>query len=191
MTQMAKHKNAAVCGSILFQEDKFYNRFLFVEPDGRLSTYDKHHLFSLVGEQHLLSKGDKKIIISYRGWEIQPFICYDLRFPAWCLNDSHADIQLFVASWPSKRIHHWSILLKARAIENQCYTLGVNRVGTDFFSHEHNGHSAAYDMAGNELCNMSDSIGVQIVKLSKENLEKHKKHYPFWKDRDTFALPLE
>jgi predicted amidohydrolase len=188
MKQTAKEKNCAVCGSILFREDgNYYNRYLFVRPDGNILHYNKHHLFSLVNENQLLTNGEEKLIIGHKGWKIQPFICYDLRFPAWCQNDENADLQLYVANWPSKRIPHWSALLKSRAIENQCYVAGVNRLGKDAFGNEHTGHSAVYDFTGAEISSMESRNGIEIVKLSKPELEKHRQRYPFWKDRDTFG----
>jgi len=184
LQHQAKEKNAAICGSILFKEDNlYYNRFLFVEPNGNIHHYNKHHLFSLVGEEKYLTKGKKKILIDYKGWKIQPFICYDIRFPAWCANNDNADIQLYVANWPKKRSHHWKILLQARAIENQCYTIGVNRIGNDFYNNEHDGCSAAFDYTGTQLSLLENTNGTEIVTLSKDELEKHKQRYPFWKDR--------
>lgn len=184
MKHLAKEKNTAICGSILFKENElFYNRFLFVEPNGNIHHYNKHHLFSLVGEEKNITKGNEKILIDYKGWKIQPFICYDIRFPAWCVNYENADIQIYVASWPKKRSHHWKILLQARAIENQCYTVGVNKIGNDFYNHEHDGCSAVFDFTGNQLALMENIEGAEIVTLSKDDLEKHKQHYPFWKDR--------
>lgn len=184
MKQIAKEKNCAICGSILFEEDnKYFNRFLFVESNGNITHYSKHHLFSLVGEDKNLTKGKEKILIDYKGWKIQPFICYDIRFPAWCQNDDDADVQIYVANWPQKRIHHWKLLLQARATENQCYVVGVNRIGDDFYGNAHNGQSAIIDFAGKEICASGDKNGIEIVKLSKENLESHKERYPFWKDR--------
>ncbi len=184
MKRIAKEKSCSICGSILFKEDRsFYNRFLFVEPNGNIAHYNKHHLFSLVNEHQYLSNGIQKIIIHYKNWKIQPFICYDIRFPAWCQNDENADIQIYVANWPQKRIHHWKLLLQARATENQCYVVGVNRIGDDFYGNEHNGQSAVVDFTGKEVCVSDKKNGIEIVKLSKENLDKHKERYPFWKDR--------
>lgn len=177
-------KNCAICGSFLFKEKvKVYNRFFFVAENEIKNHYDKHYLFSLVNEQQYLTNGNEKIIIDYKGWKIQPFICYDIRFPAWCQNDDNADLQIYVASWPQKRIHHWQILLQARAIENQCYTIGVNRIGSDFYDNAHNGHSSVYDYTGNKICDLQAKNGIEIVKLSKAELDKHKARYPFWKDR--------
>ena len=134
-------------------------------------------------EEKNLTKGTSKILIVYKGWKLQPFICYDIRFPAWCQNDDNADIQLYVANWPAKRIHHWKLLLQARATENQCYVVGVNRTGDDFYGNAHNGQSAVIDYTGKEICSLGDKNGIELVKLSKENLVKHKERYPFWKDR--------
>jgi omega-amidase len=184
MQRMAKEKNTAICGSILYKEDShYYNRFLFVEPNGKIHFYNKHHLFSLVNEHQYLTKGNDKLVISFRGWKLQPFICYDIRFPAWCQNDDNADVQIYVANWPAKRIHHWKLLLQARATENQCYVVGVNRTGDDFYGNAHNGQSAVIDYTGKEICSLGDKNGIEVVKLSKENLENHKEGYPFWKDR--------
>jgi len=184
MQGIAKETNAAICGSILFKEEEhYYNRFLLVEPGGTIHHYDKHHLFSLVGEHTLLTKGSSKILIHYKGWTIQPFICYDIRFPAWCQNDANADLQIYVANWPQKRIHHWKLLLQARAAENQCYVAGVNRLGNDFYGNAHNGQSAVIDFAGTLLNSCDERDGIEIVSLSREALENHRTRYPFWKDR--------
>ena len=184
LKSVSSEKNCAVCGSFLFIEnDKVYNRFFFVAENEIKYSYNKHYLFSLVSEDKLLTKGNKKIIMNYNGWKIQPFICYDIRFPAWCQNDDNADLQIYVASWPQKRIHHWQTLLQARAIENQCYTIGVNRIGIDFYGNAHNGHSCGYDFTGSKICDMDAKNGIEIVKISKIELDAHKERYPFWKDR--------
>lgn len=184
MKKLAAEKQTAICGSILFAEgSNFYNRLLFVQPDGNIIAYNKHHLFSLVGEDKLLTKGSEKIFFVYKGWKIQPLICYDLRFPAWCQNDENADLQIYVANWPEKRIHHWLPLLKARSIENQCYVVGVNRIGNDNLGNAHNGCSIVFDYKGLEIVRSEQLNGIEIVKLNKTELEKHKERYPFWKDR--------
>jgi predicted amidohydrolase len=184
LKNLAKQKNTVICGSIFFKENELYfNRFLFLEPNGNMQHYNKHHLFSLVDEDKYLTKGNEKILINYKGWKIQPFICYDIRFPSWCANNDNADIQLYVANWPKKRSHHWKILLQARAIENQCYTIGVNRIGNDFYHNEHDGCSAVFDYTGNQLALLENTNGIEIVTLSKDELEKHKQRYPFWKDK--------
>lgn len=184
MKVVSIEKNCAICGSFLFKEDdKVYNRFFFVAENKILNQYNKHYLFSLVGEDKLLTKGNSKVVITYKNWKIQPFICYDIRFPAWCQNNDNADVQIYVASWPQKRIHHWQTLLQARAIENQCYTIGVNRIGNDYYENAHNGHSMVYDFTGNLMIDMQDVNGIEIVTLSKEKLVQHKQRYPFWQDR--------
>ena len=184
MQQMSQKKQAAICGSILFKDgDKYFNRFLWVVAD-RIYTYDKHHLFSLVGEHNLLTQGTEKIIIPYKGWKIQPFICYDIRFPAWCQNEANADVQIYVANWPQKRVHHWRLLLQARATENQCYVAGVNRLGTDFYGNAHNGQSAVFDFSGNKISDCEADETIKTVCLSYEELRQHRNKYPFWKDRD-------
>lgn len=188
MQEMARKKNSAICGSILFEEDEHhYNRFLFVKPDGTVFHYNKHHLFSLVDEHKLLTPGKEKIVFEYKGWKIQPLICYDLRFPKWCQVTDQAELQIYVASWPTVRIQHWKTLLHARAIENQCYVVGVNRIGYDIYKHSHNGCSVAFDFSGKQLCVMDNVRQVEIVKVSKSELEKYRERYPFWKDRDTFG----
>ncbi len=184
MQKMAKYKEAVIAGSLLIKEKKkIFNRFLWVDKEGIQYRYDKHYLFSLVDEDKLLTAGKEHTLILFRDWKIQPFICYDLRFPAWCQNDKHAHLQIFVASWPQKRVHHWQALLQARAIENQCYSIGVNRIGADGYGHLHNGHSCAYDFGGNLLVDTKQKSGIEIVELNKESLKEYKKHYPFWKDR--------
>lgn len=184
MLQMAVNKQAVLCGSILWKaQQQFFNRCLWVTPNGEIKSYDKHQLFSLVGEQNYLTKGTAKTVFLHKGWKIQPFICYDLRFPAWCQNDAQADVQLYVANWPQKRIHHWKLLLQARAIENQCYVVGVNRIGADFYGNAHNGQSAAIDFTGNIIVEAKERDGIEIAEISKDELEKHRQRYPFWKDR--------
>lgn len=184
MQKLAKYKEAVIAGSILIREDKkIYNRFLWVDKDGIQYHYDKHHLFSLVNEAKHITAGKKHTLIRYKGWKIQPHICYDLRFPAWCQNNLHVDLQIYIASWPQKRVHHWKTLLRARAIENQCFVLGVNRIGKDGYEHLHNGHSCAFDFKGDLLCDMQDKNGIEIVELNKTALKSYRRYYPFWKDR--------
>jgi predicted amidohydrolase len=143
MKQMANQYNAAVCGSIIIKENnQFFNRLLFIIPSGETSYYDKKHLFGYGGEDKLFSPGEKKLIVKYLGWNICPLICYDLRFPVFSRNiDLSYDVLIYSASWPASRINVWNTLLPARAIENQSYVIGVNRIGTDGNSIKHNGLS--------------------------------------------------
>lgn len=192
LKNIAAEKNCAVAGSLIIEEnDKYYNRLIFIKPDRSLESYDKRHLFSLVDEDKHLTAGKKKLIVSYKGWKINFFICYDLRFPVWCNNDSGVDLTIFVANWPAKRVHHWDALLKARAIENQSYIAAVNRIGKDGDGNEHNGHSAVYDFKGDLLTELSENQNLIIQKIEKKPLEEHRKKYPFLKDNDQFGIIID
>ena len=132
MKKQAAKKQAAICGSLVIEENnRFYNRFIFVLPDGTLYFYNKRHLFTLANEQLHYTAGNEKVIITYKGWQICLQICYDLRFPAFVRNHENYDLIIYVANWPNTRINAWDMLLKARAIENMCHVIGVNRVGVD------------------------------------------------------------
>ena len=136
MKSNASKMNSAICGSIIIEEDdKYFNRFIWVNPDGSICQYDKKHLFSFAGEDKNYTAGNEKIIIEYKGWKICPLVCYDLRFPVWSRNSEDYDLLIYVANWPTKRKLAWKSLLVARAIENQCYVIGVNRVGKDENNH--------------------------------------------------------
>src|SRR5690606_10159959 len=152
MQEKAKEHNAAVVGSVVFFEaGNYFNRLFFVGPDGRVSQYDKRHTFALAGEDKVYQAGTEKLIIDFRGFKICPLICYDLRFPVWARNTVDYDVLVYVANWPTPRIGAWDTLLKARAIENMAYCIGVNRVGQDKTGHDYPGHSAVYDALGEEL----------------------------------------
>src|SRR5699024_9790001 len=132
MQEQARSANAALSGSIIITENgKYYNRLFFVFPDGSYKTYDKRHLFSFAHEEKSYDQGEKKLVINYKGWKICPLICYDLRFPVWARNKEDYDLLFYVANWPDLRVSSWDILLKARSVENICFTAGLNRVGHD------------------------------------------------------------
>jgi omega-amidase len=194
MLKMSAYSGAAVCGSLIIKEEiaadapQYFNRFIWAEPNGTIFTYDKHHLFSLVEENKHFVAGNQPIIIEFKGWKIQPFICYDLRFPVWCRNFAEADLQIYVANWPVKRIAHWNALLKARAIENQCYTVGVNRIGNDNNDVYHSGDSGIYSFSGDAFFTVKDVFEVHTEELSLQDLKTHRKYYPFLADRDTFTI---
>ena len=190
MLDLAKEKNAAIAGSvIIFENNKYYNRFLFVEPSGKINTYNKRHLFTLAGEEKVYSAGDEKIIIDYKGWKICPLVCYDLRFPVWARNVENYDILMYVANWPKRRIEAWDALLKARSIENMSYVVGVNRVGLDANKFEYNGHSAVYNCLGEGISNIEEGKeSVTIVKLDKEHLQKVRSKLNFLNDKDSFEI---
>ncbi|RZS99402.1 amidohydrolase [Aquimarina brevivitae] len=191
LIQMAIEKECAITGSIIIEENgSYYNRLLFVQPNGQIQHYDKHQLFTLAKEQDVFTAGQQEVIIDYKGWKIKPQICYDLRFPVWARNTTDYDVLLYVASWPKKRINAWDILLQARAIENMCYAIGVNRVGIDGKGFEYNGHSAVYDVLGNSLI---DNLPVEnetilLTTLVKKHIIEQRSKLGFLQDRDSFKL---
>lgn len=190
MQNHAQTKDAAIVGSIIVKENsKFYNRLYFVFPDGSFGCYDKRHAFTLAGEQRVFTVGTEKLVVEYKGWKICPLICYDLRFPVWSRNTEEYDVLLFVANWPKKRILAWDALLKARAIENMSYCIGVNRTGLDGNGHEYVGHSVAFDVLGNQISNPNfEKEFIETITLKKEHINQNREYLPFLKDRDTFTL---
>ncbi|MFM9825137.1 amidohydrolase [Flavobacterium sp.] len=189
LQSLAKAKNSAITGSLIIKEnDNFYNRFIFVFPSGEIQFYDKRHLFSLAGEDKFYTVGKEKLIVEYLGFKICPLICYDLRFPVFSRNIEEYDILIYVANWPKPRINAWDILLKARSIENICYTIGVNRIGSDRNNLEYVGHSQAVDFLGNYILEPQEKEGVFIVELNKENLFETRNKLGFLNDRDSFQL---
>jgi omega-amidase len=189
MKALAKDKNAAITGSIIITENgNFYNRLLFVLPSGEIHSYDKRHLFSLAGEDKIYTKGLQRKIIDYKGFKICPLVCYDLRFPVFSRNTEHFDVLLYVANWPKPRISAWDTLLRARAIENMCYTIGVNRVGDDFNGLQYIGHSQAFDFLGNPLTEVSEKETVLIAALQKGPMLEVRSKLSFLEDRDDFSI---
>ena len=189
LKQLAKVKNCAITGSLVITEnDNFYNRLVFVFPSGEIQFYDKRHLFTLAGEDEVYTAGNKKLIIEYKGWKICPLICYDLRFPVFARNVEEYDVLIYVANWPKIRINAWDALLKARAIENMSYTVGVNRIGEDDNKFEYNGHSQVVDFLGDYMLEPIEAKGVFIVELNKAELLLARKKFNFLKDQDAFIL---
>ncbi|WP_222982091.1 nitrilase family protein [Flagellimonas meishanensis] len=188
MQQMAKKKEAALVGSIIFTENgKNYNRLFFVFPDGTYKSYDKRHTFTLAGENKVYESGKTKLIVDYKEFKICPMICYDLRFPVWARNTEDYDVLVFVANWPRPRIAAWDVLLRARAIENMAYCIGVNRTGNDGLGYEYPGHSAVYDTLGNQVA-YSERDDILYATLSKEHVESSRNKLKFLDDRDAFIL---
>ena len=178
-----------IAGSVAVKDsDQYYNRFYDVSPTGEIHRYDKRHLFSYGKEDHHYAPGHQQLTFQLGDWKIRAIVCYDLRFPVWCRNNDDYDILLVVANWPEARIHHWDALLKARAIENQCYVVGVNRVGTDGNQLVYPGHSAVYDMNGQPRLEMASQIAIGRVILEKEKLTHFRQQYRFLQDRDQFNL---
>ena len=190
MKAMAKKFNTAITGSIIISEDdRYYNRLLFVQSDGLIYIYNKRHTFTLAGEHKVYASGQEKCIIDFKGWRLCPLICYDLRFPVWARNVENYDLLLYVANWPKVRVEAWSALLKARAIENMSYCIGVNRVGLDANSYEYSGHSAAYDVLGNRLDAIpANKESTEIVLLYKTHIKNYRKKLQFLEDKDEFSL---
>lgn len=190
MQELAIKKQSAITGSIIIKENEdYFNRLLFVHPSGKIETYDKRHTFTLAGEGKVYSAGTKKLIVEYKGWKICPLVCYDLRFPVWARNIEEYDILLYVANWPKPRINAWDILLKARAIENMCYCVGVNRVGKDKSNHEYSGHSAVYNVLGEEISTIKpNQEQTEIVVLNKNHIYTNRDKLQFLNDKDEFSL---
>lgn len=188
MQQSAKKSNAALVGSLPFHENgKYTNRLFFVEPNGAHHIYDKRHTFTLAGEDKVYDAGNDRLIVLYKGFRICPMVCYDLRFPVWARNDNAYDVLLFVANWPLPRITAWDTLLKARAIENLAYCIGLNRVGTDESGHEYPGHSAVYDCLGARIA-YSEEEEIVDATLSQEHITAIREKLKFLDDRDQFTL---
>ena len=190
MKEIALRSNSAICGSIVISEnDNYYNRFVFVTPDGKIEYYDKRHTFTLAGESNVYKAGSERLIIHYKGWKIHPLVCYDLRFPVWARNTDNYDVVMYVANWPKPRINAWDALLKARAIENMSYCIGVNRVGFDSNNYEYPGHSAIYDGLGEQISNIQpNKEQIEIINLNKNHIENIRQKLKFLDDRDAFIL---
>ncbi len=239
MKQQAKQTGAVITGSyIVKEEDKYYNRLLWMRPDGTFEQYDKRHLFRMGGEHHHYTQGTERLIVDLKGWKVCPLICYDLRFPVWSrnaveeegrkeerrkengkqeteagskekgegrkegnilsdnliLNTSYLiptltyDLLIYVANWPKVRSQVWDVLLQARALENQCYCIGVNRVGTDGMGLNYSGNSAIIDFKGNKLFHQKDTEVINNQLLSKQELENFRTKFPAYLDADAFEI---
>ena len=189
LKEIAKTKNSAITGSLVIEENgNYYNRLVFVFPSGDIETYDKRHLFTLAGEDKIYTSGNQKLIVEYKGFKICPLICYDLRFPVFSRNVEEYDLLIYVANWPKPRVSSWDILLKARAVENMSYVIGVNRIGTDENNHEYVGHSQAVDFLGNYIQQPQETEGVFIVELDKEKMLDVRSKLSFLSDKDRFVI---
>ena len=189
MVSQAERKQAAFTGSFIVREnDTFFNRLFFVFPDGNFKKYDKKHTFTYANEHETYSKGAERIIVEYMGWKICPLICYDLRFPVWSRNTDAYDMLLYIANWPKTRTVAWETLLRARAIENMAYCVGVNRVGVDGENHEYIGHSAIFDVLGKQISSSAFDEFTETVVLEKDHIEKNREQFQFLEDRDAFRL---
>lgn len=190
MKEMAAKYRCILTGSLIIQEgEHYYNRLLWVQPDGVVGHYDKRHLFAYGDEHNHFTAGGKRLITSVKGFRICPMVCYDLRFPVWARNLGDAyDVLLYVANWPDKRSLAWKTLLQARAIENQCYVVGVNRVGADFKGLNYSGDSSVFGPLGEVLCQETNKAVVQTVTLEKDVVTKTRVQLPFLNDADKFVI---
>lgn len=194
MKQLAAQTGSVITGTAIISEGgNYYNRLLWVLPDGSTQHYDKRHLFRMANEDASFAPGTELPIFSLKGWKICPQICYDLRFPVWARNqwkedEAAYDLLFYVASWPAARVSAWDALLPARAIENLSYSIGVNRVGIDGNQIPYNGHSAVYDFKGERLADLGEKDQTQVVTLSRSALEEYRSKFPAWKDADNFTL---
>lgn len=194
MEALSRKYDALIVGSYIVHEDfSYYNRMLMVSPEGVIGEYDKRHLFTLAREDEYYEPGQDWVRVMYKGWRILPQICYDLRFPVWSRNRQDGeglsyDLLLYVANWPAPRVLHWDTLLRARAIENQAYVAGCNRIGTDGNGLPYVGSSAIISPKGEELAWQRDTATVLQSTLDPKQLEEYRTKYPFWRDGDVFEL---
>jgi predicted amidohydrolase len=190
MKDISKIYDCVVTGTLMIKENnKVYNRLVWISPNKEIITYDKSHLFSIIKENKYISKGNKRLIVSEYGWKFCPLICYDLRFPVFSRNTEDYDVLIYLANWPKARIDAWDTLLKARSIENQCYTVGLNRIGQDGNGIEFNGHSKVFDAFGKEIFAATDNNEdiLQVV-ISKKSLLQKRNKMNFLNDQDSFTL---
>ena len=202
-------KNCVITGSVAVSDGgKYYNRLFWVEPNGAVSSYDKRHLFRMGGEHHNFAGGSVRLIVELKGWRICPLICYDLRFPVWSRNFQEGgskkkgeniinqtsslnyDLVIYVANWPAVRSQVWDVLLQARAIENQSFCIGVNRVGSDGMGLNYTGNSAVIDFKGNALFYQKNSEVIDSQVLNKKELDDFRAKFPAYLDADDFEIML-
>lgn len=212
MKRIAAEKRVIITGSLMIKEPgtsvplennqagevetrttNYYNRLIWMLPNGQYGVYDKRHLFAFAGEDEHYTSGSKRLVASVNGWKINLQVCYDLRFPVWArqqsaTGDAEFDVLIYVANWPERRVHAWKTLLTARAIENQCYVIGVNRTGNDGNNIYHSGNSMVIDAMGEVLYEKEHEEDVFSITLSKEKLEEIRHKLPFLKDADDFTI---
>ncbi|MCW8920777.1 MAG: amidohydrolase [Sedimenticola sp.] len=189
MTRMARESGAVVAGSLMIEaEERYFNRLIWMRPDGSFAYYDKRHLFRMADEHHHYTAGDERLVVTLNGWRICPLICYDLRFPVWSRNNSNYDLLLYVANWPERRRLHWQSLLKARAIENLSYVMGVNRVGVDGNEITYSGDSVVISPEGEALLSAKCETGVFTQRLNHQALVNYRERFPAHLDADHFSL---
>lgn len=204
MKRIAAEKKVILTGSVMMRDDRgqtseagptqYFNRLIWMLPNGQYGVYDKRHRFAYAGEHDHYTAGNKRLIASVNGWKINLQICYDLRFPVWARQnpgeEPEYDVLIYVANWPERRIHAWKTLLNARAIENQCYVIGVNRTGKDGNDIYHSGNSTVIDAMGEVLYEKEHEEDIHTITLSKEKLQEVRTKLPFLKDADDFSVMI-
>lgn len=205
MKRIAAQKKVILTGSVIIKEESadgqvnYYNRLIWMLPNGQYGVYDKRHRFAYAGEDDHYTAGSKRLIASVKGWKINLLVCYDLRFPVWARQQtrnvstllstgSEYDVLIYVANWPERRIQAWKTLLQARAIENQCYVVGANRVGDDGNKIHYSGESMIIDPLGEVLYTKKDEEDIYTITLEKTQLDSVREKFPFWKDADAFMI---
>lgn len=190
MQNIALQYDCVVTGSLIIKESgNYYNRLIWMQPDGQYTHYNKKHLFGMGAEDQTYTAGNEKVVVELKGWKIMLAICYDLRFPVWLRNQQEEyDILLLIASWPDKRSIHWNTLIPARAIENQSYVIAVNRVGHDGNELYHSGHSQCIDPLGKTVYYKPEDEDLYTFSIGYEELAKTREGFPFLKDADNFKL---
>ena len=187
----ARSLGKTLCGSVVIEDaGRYFNRLLWVGPDGAVQHYDKRHLFRMAGETNHYTAGDRRVIVELNGLRICLAVCYDLRFPVWLRNRDDYDVLLVVANWPAARVAAWMTLLRARAIENLSYVVGVNILGTDGAGVEYTGGSAVYDAEGRAVLEPSNKAEVATVVLDLGVLAEYRAAFPAWRDADDFELEV-
>lgn len=189
MKKLAADHECAIAGSVVIVESgRRYNRLVFVTPQGEISHYDKRHLFAFGGENIRYAAGTERVIVNYRDWRINLQVCYDLRFPAWCRNRDDYDLMLLVANWPAKRVRHWRSLLEARAIENQSWVIGVNRVGDDGNGIHYPGSTVVHDPLGECRADLGEEESCEVVSMDLAQVREVRSSFPFQADADDFRI---
>jgi omega-amidase len=193
MQDVASSKNAVVCGSLIITEGgNYFNRLIWMNPNGTFKKYDKRHLFRMATENDIYKAGTEKIIVEIKDWRICPLVCYDLRFPAWSRNEAwnkKYDVLIYIANWPERRAYAWRQLLIARAIENQSYVIGLNRIGKDGNGFNHTGDSAVINFLGERMSTTKPSKeSVETISLSREKLAAYRESFPALLDADEFEI---
>jgi len=202
MKKIAAEKKIILTGSVIIEEDgRYYNRLVWMLPNGQYGIYDKRHRFAFAGEDDQYTAGTKRLIASVKGWKINLQVCYDLRFPVWARQAStfragvhespEYDVLIYVANWPERRNTAWKTLLQARAIENQCYVVGVNRLGNDGNGIYYSGDSMVIDPLGEILYHKKDDEDIFTIILHGDHLQSIREKFPFWRDGDNFTIMTE